>query len=872
MGDVELHADYDRDGRLTGSDSEYAARAEPPGAIVGVNLDCDGRKLPDQPRAGDRVLLDSTRPTRLAQDDELLPIAVRIAQTPPFGTLRLRIDADDAGSLELLDENRRAVAPAARRSRSTEYLLPRDPGEHRYFLEASRIPGAPHGAPGGAFTVSILGDETVLDMGHFTVAPFFVLDDGAPVEAVYVCRAPDNGAAINDLKNAVGDKLRIVETEDCAADAWMQDQFQLGYVSTPRGTTRLLLHLPRVRRNTQAAPPAKDEAAPANLAQLVRAHFPSDNLGLIEGLWDRTVEIHHAGGSASVTIEESEELFRIAKGLAMTEDFLRSMIDRMSEALGEPAPPWPVPPLPPARSLMALQPLLFRLRKLAPRVIDSGRYEKKAVDAMLERATAKVRDVRCRLGWSGGRILLATSRDAFRMSDAEFDALLGDLARIHDAVVYGGNIEASPPSAAHRFGKLVVGSAEERVMDPPVRELFAANEKRQPVVEIDTSWLTVAHVDELIAFVDAGRLAILRAAPELASRLLFAATELYESEGGVETWAAFHPHLLTRHDMNLGKHPITRMFRGKYWLHAHPPREGDKADGASSAEGSEPPQIYLNLVGFHATADPVSPVRYLPGSDLPRDYYPAKMTIWEAMYFENVTEAIARTRLEPLDEKLREELPELPIHRVPVIFDDAPLVDGQLSPGATGAFTPNLVNLQRVGDQVLIPNPFGPRMSPADAAQVISTVLREEGLYGAASKATPDWFAGQNLDVLEVWMNAELDGMPYKKAIRTVAEIADEFADSFPAQTAARVRQDAIRNANRDRFDGQGVLKRGWQRIRIPGRSVDFFQAYTHAILVSLECKPAWIDTWYYHVRLGEIHCGTNVLRSVPPERRNWWR
>lgn len=27
-----------------------------------------------------------------------------------------------------------------------------------------------------------------------------------------------------------------------------------------------------------------------------------------------------------------------------------------------------------------------------------------------------------------------------------------------------------------------------------------------------------------------------------------------------------------------------------------------------------------------------------------------------------------------------------------------------------------------------------------------------------------------------------------------------------------------------------------------------------------------FIDSWYYHIRNGEIHCGTNVLRTIPDE------
>lgn len=869
MGDVELHADYDRDGRLTGRESEYAARATPPGAILGVNLDRDGRALPETPRAGAPVALDHTRPTRPAQDDELLPILVRIEADLPFAALRLRIVADDAAAIGLLDEDRHVLRAEGRRDRQAEFALPLSRGEHRFFLEASRIPGSPNGAPNGAFTVSVIGDDTVLDTGHFTVAPFFVLDDGAPAEAVFICTAPDNGAAIRHVADAVGRKLRVIGVEECSADTWMQDQFQLGYVATAKDATRVLLHLPRIRRNAQLAPGSK------NLAQLVRAHFPSTDLGLVDDLWNRTVDIHHRDGSTPVSIEASEEVFRIFKSVSSTEEFLRSMTDRMCAALGRNPPPRPDEPLPLSRSLQALRPLELEMRAYAEMVSATGKFDAVEIDAMLDRARVKVAEAGKHLRRAGTRIVLTLSGSTFHMDDAEIDALMHELARIHDAVVYGGNIEASPPTADAPFGKVVIGSTEDRPMDSPLRELLAANQRLQPVVEIDTSWLAVAHVDELIAFVDSSKSSgppvIFRASPEVAYRLLFAATDVYErdSDGEVQTWAAFQPHIVTRHGMNRGKHPITRMFRGKSWMHVHPPRETED-DAATGAEGSEPPQIYLNLVHWHAAADIVSPVRYVPGSSLPRDYYAAKMTIWEAMYFEDVNETIEKTKLQPLDDQLQREFPDFPIRRVPVLFDDAPLVSDAVPAGATTAFTPNLANLQRVGDVVLIPRPFGPRMSPADAAIVISAVLRQQKLDGIASRITPAFFAREGLDVLSIWMNRDPDGMEYRQAVRTLAQVAEELEDSFPQGTPLEERKQRIRRANPRSFEGEN-LARGWQKILVPGKSVDLFEAYTHALLRDQGCTPAWIDTWYYHVRHGEIHCGTNVLRAVPKDRRKWW-
>jgi hypothetical protein len=32
-----------------------------------------------------------------------------------------------------------------------------------------------------------------------------------------------------------------------------------------------------------------------------------------------------------------------------------------------------------------------------------------------------------------------------------------------------------------------------------------------------------------------------------------------------------------------------------------------------------------------------------------------------------------------------------------------------------------------------------------------------------------------------------------------------------------------------------------------------------------------FVDTWYYHIRLGEIHCGTNILHQKNQRAREWW-
>ncbi len=36
-----------------------------------------------------------------------------------------------------------------------------------------------------------------------------------------------------------------------------------------------------------------------------------------------------------------------------------------------------------------------------------------------------------------------------------------------------------------------------------------------------------------------------------------------------------------------------------------------------------------------------------------------------------------------------------------------------------------------------------------------------------------------------------------------------------------------------------------------------------------MEESVVFIDTWWYHLGNGEIHCGTNVIRTIPSDP--WW-
>ncbi len=80
----------------------------------------------------------------------------------------------------------------------------------------------------------------------------------------------------------------------------------------------------------------------------------------------------------------------------------------------------------------------------------------------------------------------------------------------------GGNIELAPPTADWPLGRIVVGDT----MGPRLFRFFQDQQIQAPIM-INTDWLTVGHVDEIIAFVpDGDRWSVVAADPELAMKLI----------------------------------------------------------------------------------------------------------------------------------------------------------------------------------------------------------------------------------------------------------------------------------------------------------------------------------------------------------------
>jgi protein-arginine deiminase len=89
-----------------------------------------------------------------------------------------------------------------------------------------------------------------------------------------------------------------------------------------------------------------------------------------------------------------------------------------------------------------------------------------------------------------------------------------------------GNHDVIPPytlgADSYPLGRIFIGGNSQHHIDPTVRAFYEAQQV-QPIVEIDTSWLLVGHVDEIISFVPAPTprgWKLLVASPTLARTLL----------------------------------------------------------------------------------------------------------------------------------------------------------------------------------------------------------------------------------------------------------------------------------------------------------------------------------------------------------------
>ncbi len=66
-----------------------------------------------------------------------------------------------------------------------------------------------------------------------------------------------------------------------------------------------------------------------------------------------------------------------------------------------------------------------------------------------------------------------------------------------------GNLDCMPPTRSYPLGRVIVGGAGSRRMEQEIRDFLSAQAIQGPVYELDTTWLAVGHVDEIMSFMPA---------------------------------------------------------------------------------------------------------------------------------------------------------------------------------------------------------------------------------------------------------------------------------------------------------------------------------------------------------------------------------
>lgn len=223
-----------------------------------------------------------------------------------------------------------------------------------------------------------------------------------------------------------------------------------------------------------------------------------------------------------------------------------------------------------------------------------------------------------------------------------------------------GNFGTIPPHPDFPVGRIIAGSAPGHRPDPSFMRLLQAQALQRPLT-IDTSWLTVGHVDEIVGFVPSATprgWSLIAADPRIGLQLL--------------------------RDAQAAGHGRTKVLAGKR-------RDADRA--------------VKTRIGFEVKR--VSAAR----------------TIDQALADRRLVEATERAavRIDAQVERLRQAtgLAERDVVRLAALFDESTFIRQGAKPPKVGPtlehFIPAMVNGQSLGtDLYAAPDPHGPRVSGVD--------------------------------------------------------------------------------------------------------------------------------------------------------------
>jgi protein-arginine deiminase len=252
-----------------------------------------------------------------------------------------------------------------------------------------------------------------------------------------------------------------------------------------------------------------------------------------------------------------------------------------------------------------------------------------------------------------------------------------------------GNLEATPPvvagSTRYPFGRVYYGRSGSAVEDinPLTREFLVGQQVQRPI-ELDTSWLTVGHVDEVISFVPA------------------------PSDPGFKMLVASPKRAYALLDRLARRNGATRMLKGRSLRTRHlDPAEVRKCvDPALVPPFPAKVDVERTVSQFLALADDFNPELKATYFVLHKCGRPAHVSTTLRRYNAGVQTHIDRMRT-----RMRSELglPESAVVEIPAVFMPNPKM-----PSHADAFIPGMVNMLVVNGHCIVPKPFGPVINGVD--------------------------------------------------------------------------------------------------------------------------------------------------------------
>lgn len=913
-----------------------------PGSVLIANLDIHDRDLPEEVSSVDGELTkDVDRAVASDDDPDLFRFQVRAPNVAavagrelflkyvgfPETVMHFRTSLNDS-------EGKVVRNPLGVPNERVLGVVP-DSGRIDLTIEGRTIPGSPLGrissdellftpddVDESFFELELLsrtsgGIETVHDRAKFNVAPIVFVDRGTPAKRIYICDVPGfNDPSVEEIEDVVkglsGVKLVKVPIEVNNGDAWLQDQYQTTITQRADGVFRqVVLHLPRLRQNML------NDSSLSNLREFVDTHFPSKEAGVCAELWKRELVKRDASGTARrIEFVDTFETFARMRAVFSATRLINAY-GRYADRPGTHAPGTQWQETIPdnwTENVRGLEPLLEKFKERVEEELDAaGGKRGTKLQQQLDHANTMVEKLTGLFPVEEGSVGVPVDGTPVQFTDEVADQLYSRFEQLHSSGNYGGNLESTPPTERDPLGTIILGNKIDaqfgEFVDPDVKRVLQKQHK-QRIVEVDTTWLRVGHVDEMLAVVPNPTLGgtafgMFHASPITALQLIRVAEERYRlglppdhphsrvfedtvdgvveapsdsvSEGDrvilMET-----PDPREKRETVDGTTPVTRLMRGRTWLHKH---TEPGTDGSSTL--IRPPFMYSNLVRAYDEGL-VGALNHgigsVPGPGADRFYF-ADISIRELLYADRDRGLLSSNTfingrfIEPELQILRVQFPEAPLLPIPVLFDavfDTKLWDSDPNQYRTIAFAPDMVNMQVLDTDLLIPRPYGPRMRTDDAIDVVKTVMgRLEVSDDIAGTVDTAMVSRNKLNqatyFVESSPTAFLQGpsgavLDSYGGIRNQDDIIERFNDSFPGASESELRAKLI-TPNSSNFDGN-QLKDGFQRFTFNDGMVDLFELYTVAMVESLGLKAHFVDSWYYHLHDGGIHCGTNVLLEPP--------